>query len=69
MENIDVRVLKNDETDTDMLKLKIAGWDLAFHFKKDSYDVIQTLEIEGKASATGRFQSRWQFGDVRFDLQ
>ena len=41
-----------EDSNTVMLKeLKIAGWDLAFYFNKDSYDVIQTFQIEGMTLA------------------
>ena len=52
MENIVVRTVKKAEINKVMLKeLEIAGWDLAFYFSKDSYEVIQTFQIEGKAFA------------------
>ena len=77
MENIAVRTVKNDVTNTVMLKeLQIAGWDFAFYFNKDSYEVIQTFQIEGKTlapevmagAAHGPATDVWGLGKIAVQL-
>ena len=77
MENIAVRTIKKAETNTVMLKdLQIAGWDFAFYFNKDSYEVIQTFQIEGKTlapevmsgEAHGPATDVWGLGQIAVQL-